>query len=168
MTMQCPKCLHTGDFDVVVRVATIEGPEGPRFATDQGAEARPDAKDVMSCPNCHFQGIREDFLNGVAEGECESCGTVWEHAQVRGSDQRELEAGPLGLCGKCHGDVWPLSASESEARIAGRYREAARENLHYDGDVEVDPDAPVSLGDDAGAYVQAWVWVGDLMVDTDQ
>ena len=39
------------------------------------------------------------------------------------------------------------------------FRHRARELYHYEGQVEVDSDAEVSLGEDAGAYVQAWVWV---------
>ena len=35
----------------------------------------------------------------------------------------------------------------------------AREQYPGDGDPEIDSGAPVSLGGDPGAYVQAWVWV---------
>lgn len=38
------------------------------------------------------------------------------------------------------------------------YIRAAQE-LTREGELEVDPDAIVSEGDDPGAYVQAWVWV---------
>ena len=41
------------------------------------------------------------------------------------------------------------------------YVERARELHHRDGEVEIGTDATVSLGDDDGAYVQAWVWVPD-------
>ena len=37
---------------------------------------------------------------------------------------------------------------------------AARFVHHRDGELEIDDDAVVSRGDDDGAYVQAWVWVG--------
>jgi len=41
------------------------------------------------------------------------------------------------------------------------YQEAARQEYQSDGEVEVDEDvAVVSMGDDPGAYVEAWVWVG--------
>lgn len=38
----------------------------------------------------------------------------------------------------------------------------ARELREKEGDdaIEIDDDATVSEGDDNGAYVQAWVWVG--------
>lgn len=39
------------------------------------------------------------------------------------------------------------------------YRERAFDTRHKDGDIEFDVDAKVSIGDDAGAYVQAWVWI---------
>ena len=38
------------------------------------------------------------------------------------------------------------------------YREAAQ-NQSREGDWEVDEDAVVSMGDDPGAYVMAWVWI---------
>jgi len=34
-----------------------------------------------------------------------------------------------------------------------------KELYHDEGEIEVDDGAPVSIGEDAGAYVQAWVWV---------
>ena len=39
------------------------------------------------------------------------------------------------------------------------FRHRARELYHDEGEIEVDDGAPVSIGEDAGAYVQAWVWV---------
>lgn len=41
------------------------------------------------------------------------------------------------------------------------YRDQAKEQYHRDGETEVDEDACVSVSDDNGAYVQAWVWVDD-------
>lgn len=44
------------------------------------------------------------------------------------------------------------------------YRLAAHNLYHTEGETEVDENAPVSKADgnpDHGAYVQAWVWVGD-------
>ena len=43
------------------------------------------------------------------------------------------------------------------------YRHQARQRHEQEGTIEVDPDAPVSLGGDPGAYVQAWVWVDNPM-----
>ena len=42
-----------------------------------------------------------------------------------------------------------------------QYIKAAQELHNSDGSLEVDDGAPVSRGDDDGAYVQAWVWVYD-------
>ena len=39
------------------------------------------------------------------------------------------------------------------------FRKRARDLYHREGQLEVDDGAPVSKGDDDGAYVQAWVWV---------
>jgi hypothetical protein len=44
------------------------------------------------------------------------------------------------------------------------YRDAAKELFHREGEIEIDPGAPVSKGDDEGAYVQAWVWVSDYEI----
>lgn len=41
------------------------------------------------------------------------------------------------------------------------YAAAAHDQHHKEGEIEVDHDAPVSYGDDAGAYVRAWVWVDE-------
>jgi len=35
----------------------------------------------------------------------------------------------------------------------------AKERFSLEGELEVDDDAAVSMGDGDGAYVQAWVWV---------
>lgn len=39
------------------------------------------------------------------------------------------------------------------------FRNRAKELYHEEGEIEVDSDARVSVGDDDGAYVAAWVWV---------
>ena len=49
--------------------------------------------------------------------------------------------------------------SEQVQPIAEAYRDHASEHLTDDGAVEIDDNALVSLGDDPGAYVMAWVWV---------
>ena len=53
----------------------------------------------------------------------------------------------------------PNSATEQ------RYINAARDQWHRDGEVEIDDDAKVSRGESSGAYVQAWVWVYDDQLD---
>ena len=40
-----------------------------------------------------------------------------------------------------------------------QYRKAAKTRYHVEGEVEIDPKAPVSRVYRNGAYVQAWVWV---------
>jgi len=39
------------------------------------------------------------------------------------------------------------------------FRIRAKDLYHEEGEIEVDGDAAVSLGNDDGAYVAAWVWV---------
>lgn len=41
---------------------------------------------------------------------------------------------------------------------------AAAQSEGRDGDLEIDSNAVVSLGDDPGAYVMAWVWVDDSSI----
>lgn len=43
---------------------------------------------------------------------------------------------------------------------AAAYRSAAQKRAR-EGEIEVDDNAVVSLGDDPGAYVQAWLWISD-------
>ena len=40
------------------------------------------------------------------------------------------------------------------------YRKQAKAQYGSD-DIEIDPGAKISEGDDSGAFVAAWVWVGD-------
>jgi hypothetical protein len=44
--------------------------------------------------------------------------------------------------------------------VLREYRRRAKK-MYKEGELEIDDDAVVSKGDDAGAYVQAWVWVED-------
>lgn len=39
-------------------------------------------------------------------------------------------------------------------------RDLAQRTYSSEGCVEIDEDAEISYGDDDGAYVKAWVWVG--------
>jgi hypothetical protein len=47
------------------------------------------------------------------------------------------------------------------------YRAQAREEYHREGEVEIDDNAVVSVSDDGGAYVSAWVWVYDEEDETE-
>jgi hypothetical protein len=48
----------------------------------------------------------------------------------------------------------------SDAGAVAAYQKGA-DALARDGEIEIDEDAVVSIGDDSGAYVQAWLWVSD-------
>ena len=50
--------------------------------------------------------------------------------------------------------------------IDAAYRTAAKKQWERDGELEIDDNAVVSIGDDPGAYVAAWVWVADSTKDT--
>jgi hypothetical protein len=63
-----------------------------------------------------------------------------------------------------------LSQVETDIdREEAAYRAAAIRLHHRDGEIEINDNADVSLGDDPGAYVQAWVWVSAEAagIDTD-
>jgi hypothetical protein len=47
----------------------------------------------------------------------------------------------------------------SEDEDAEAYRAAAKSMFEDEGTLEIDGNAIVSIGDDPGAYVEAWVWV---------
>jgi hypothetical protein len=52
-------------------------------------------------------------------------------------------------------------AQDDDDGLVVKYRQAAHEVHHRDGELEIDDDAVVSVSEEAGAYVQAWVWVTD-------
>ena len=48
---------------------------------------------------------------------------------------------------------------DQDRSTAGQFRELAKKEYEREGTLEIDEGAAVSLGDDGGAYVAAWVWV---------
>jgi hypothetical protein len=46
-------------------------------------------------------------------------------------------------------------------RGSDAYARAAFQKRHRDGEIEIDDCTVVSLSDDGGAYVMAWIWVSD-------
>jgi hypothetical protein len=46
------------------------------------------------------------------------------------------------------------------------FRSKAFKEYHNDGEIEIDTDAIVSLSDDGGAYVMAWVWTYGYICST--
>jgi hypothetical protein len=49
-----------------------------------------------------------------------------------------------------------------------KIRKYAKENIHRSGEIEIDEDATISLSEDGGAYIQAWVWVqGEQITEPD-
>lgn len=51
--------------------------------------------------------------------------------------------------------------TEDDVALDAPYRDAAKRLFHKGGELEIDPDAKVSRGEDPGAYVQAWLWVDE-------
>lgn len=67
-------------------------------------------------------------------------------------------------------------AKEPRDKEAQYYFDAAKDQYHSEGEIEIDDDAVVSLSEDTdyesghrGAYVEAWVWVDnpELKIDED-
>lgn len=54
-----------------------------------------------------------------------------------------------------------IEKSVEDPENAQLYRSAIDDKLGRDGEIEFDDDAVVSKGDDAGAYVQGWLWISD-------
>jgi len=70
----------------------------------------------------------------------------------------QLEGAALRSCiSDLEGVVGRVERSDDERA----YVEAARALWQKDGGIEVDDNAIVSISDDQGAYVGAWVWVSD-------
>lgn len=58
-------------------------------------------------------------------------------------------------------DAGMQSARQNDTDLARVYREHATHEHHYDGDLEFDREAVVSLSEGRGAYVQCWKWVSN-------
>lgn len=55
----------------------------------------------------------------------------------------------------------PPPEPEPEDEVVKAFRKAAHDKHHSDGECEIDDGAEVSVSEDGGAYVKAWVWVYD-------
>ena len=51
--------------------------------------------------------------------------------------------------------------ADADGALNEQYRAAAKARWEREGEIEIDDEAAVSIGDDGGAYIQAWVWVRD-------
>jgi len=54
-----------------------------------------------------------------------------------------------------------VQAADKNPKISEKFRQAAKRQYEEDGQIEIDDDAIVSMSDDGGAYVQAWVYVSE-------
>lgn len=74
------------------------------------------------------------------------------------SDEIDALCEDLDHHGLAFRDVVPIFAEDDR----NPYVAAAHDSRHLEeGGVEVDAEAVVSKGEDAGAYVMAWLWVSD-------
>jgi hypothetical protein len=67
---------------------------------------------------------------------------------------------PDGTLIGLHEVVDKLPETPQDGEINGKYRAAAKQR-QQDGELEVDENAAVSIGNDDGAYVQCWIWIRD-------
>lgn len=72
------------------------------------------------------------------------------HFYVTPTDSDERE--------EVNADLSPVRESTPEEEA---YRAQAKAEHHTDSECEIDENAIVSVSEDGGAYVQAWVWVYD-------
>jgi hypothetical protein len=69
------------------------------------------------------------------------------------------------------GSLVPSDFAEATLHFAARqdptlsHYVSAAQTKTKEGDLEIDDSAIVSKGDDSGAYVMAWLWVGDLELE---
>lgn len=89
---------------------------------------------------------------GAWMGEGVAMPDDWNEAHQMLSDQ----AGFLDSISLGEHDIADPDQTRPEAQA---YRDAAKRQHHREGECEIDDNATVSFGDDAGAYVQAWIWV---------
>ena len=59
-----------------------------------------------------------------------------------------------------------MTKRERDKALKAAYIEAARALPGCDAEFVIDDDAKVSVGDDPGAYVQAWIWVNEAGMKT--
>ena len=133
-----------------------------------------EATETASCANCDWKGPIADLAeyrdfwsrvqpgDTVPAGDCPNCGAhafLDEPAPDLAAQLRAMIADGLDL-----GVVLSAFCDHQKATEPhlDPYRDHAGDmNYVREGEVEIDDNAIVSKGDDAGAYVLGWVWVED-------
>lgn len=123
------QCPHCGSANIAAMDSL--DPDGTR------------ATRAVECLDCEEPWLDVYGLNGIAEAEAAPAPT-------------EQELGVLIEYLKERGYL-VLPTAKTPEEIA--YARAARKNLYKGGEIEIDSPTCVSLGNDPGAYVLAWVWV---------
>jgi hypothetical protein len=87
------------------------------------------------------------------------------HVAMSSTDLTVLER----RLGRTHAICKRLRDALADCTISGlqNYRAAAQRH-HRDGELEIDPGAVVSKGDDPGAYVMPWLWIDDSELASDR
>lgn len=62
---------------------------------------------------------------------------------------------------KLHHQAREAERVNKRDKIDEQFFKAAKDKRQKDGEVEFDDDAIVSVSEDKGAYVMAWVWISD-------
>jgi hypothetical protein len=112
-----------------------------KLTIEAGTEAMSDGFDIARA----LRTAADDIEKRTTAGET----LVSTSADIQDADSPGV---PVG--------TWVV-AEDSDSEQDEKYREAARKLHHKDGECEIDDGAIVSLSDDGGAYVAAWVWVYD-------
>lgn len=145
--LDCNRVGVTWDVDWIVPEALQErlAPILRRFE----APRRPDFTEAP-CPRCQTPA-----RVSVAEGHVLLDGSLDYSLDCDHCDTVTIQAGKHAL----------EQAREAQRRRDDVLRQLAKDTYHDEGSVEVDDNAPLSHGDDGGAYVQAWVWVDAADLD---
>lgn len=87
--------------------------------------------------------------------EC-PCGNAWQDNWSECCDDK------CAACGRA------VSPSKSDDLWEAKWVAMARQRYARDGEIEFDDCPAISEGDDAGAYVAAWVWVSNKDAGIDE
>lgn len=138
-------------------IAVLESIEEPKPAELPAPES-------YRCPACGSVDLRTEVhvvaRIAYAPG---TAGNTLAFPDVRDSNAAEFKPHGFTLCNQCEHDG-PFESFLVGGKATdgnGLYRLAARNTYGRDGGVEIDDTALVRLGNDPGAYVQAWVWVSE-------
>lgn len=133
--------IRGANYEFSVQAVVVEEGEAPRLA--MAGQGTPDGWVIYR------------RLRGA---EVEGRPLLESHGVYRDETQALLNASALAL-EEYHVQEASPEEEDDEHPHDERFRQVAAEMYEEEGSLEIDANAPVSRGDDPGAYVQAWVWV---------